>query len=201
MTVYLCTCGTSAARNLPKEPRFDANWIKDHGGIDDAAQEIFNGFKEYRFDDEPALRNKLSAEIHSLARMNLSDKDAVILYSSETDDGQACAKAVHLYLQEKIPGVRCEVDVVTGLQVNDATRFRTQGVVNFVHKILAQIADNGAEQCVLNPTGGFKSLVPYTALIGMIKKGGGSLYLRAIVRIDYSAGHTRRIPPRTDRDY
>lgn len=28
MTVYLCTCGTSAAKNLPKPPAFNSDCVK-----------------------------------------------------------------------------------------------------------------------------------------------------------------------------
>jgi putative CRISPR-associated protein (TIGR02619 family) len=167
--IYLCTCGTSAAKKLPREPRFDPAWVAHHGGIDTAAAVIYETFQSARMDDETALRGDLSAEIHSLARMGLTRKDTVILFSSETPDGQACAGAVKRYLERAQPGVRCTVEVIVGLQVTDAQAFRTAGVLNFTKAILREIDANGAAQCVLNPTGGFKSLVPYTVLIGMLK--------------------------------
>jgi putative CRISPR-associated protein (TIGR02619 family) len=167
--IYLCTCGTSAAKKLPREPRFDSTWVAHHGGIDTAAAVIYETFQSARMDDETALRRDLSAEIHSLARMGLTGKDTVILFSSETPDGQACAGAVKRYLEHARPGIRCKVEVIVGLQVTDAQAFRTAGVLNFTKAILREIDANGAAQCVLNPTGGFKSLVPYTVLIGMLK--------------------------------
>lgn len=120
-------------------------------------------------DDEQALRRHLSAEVHSLARMGLGTSDSVILYSSETADGHACAQAVATYLRAQRPGLVCNIEVIQGLQVNDAARFRSEGVINFTKAVLRAIEANGPRQCVLNPTGGFKSLVPYTVLIGMIK--------------------------------
>ncbi len=169
MTTYLCTCGTSAAKNLPRNPRFDAEQVDALGGIDAAADIVHESFRHYRMDDEIALKRNLSAEIHSLARMKVGANDNVILFSSETLDGQACARAVQHYLLDACPDLRCSVAVVTGLQVTDAETFRTAGVLNFTKAILKEIDANGAAQCVLNPTGGFKSLVPYTVLIGMIK--------------------------------
>jgi putative CRISPR-associated protein (TIGR02619 family) len=169
MTVYLCTCGTSAAKNLPKPPPFNAAWVENQGGIKLAAQQIFKSFEQYPMSDEDALTCYLSAEIHSLARMKVGTADRVVLFSSETGDGQACAEALKLYLEREIPGIDCVLRVVDGLQVRDATRFRTQGVVNFVKMALQEIEGHGAAQCVFNPTGGFKSLVPYTVLLGMIK--------------------------------
>lgn len=169
MTVYLCTCGTSAAKNLPKPPAFNSDWVKSQGGIEPADQRIFESFQHHRMSDEDALTRHLSAEVHSLARMNVDAGDRVVLFSSETSDGQACALALKAYLDREIPDIDCVLQIVDGLQVRDAVRFRTQGVVNFVKLALREIEGHGAVQCVLNPTGGFKSLVPYTVLLGMIK--------------------------------
>ncbi len=169
MPTYLCTCGTSAAKKLPREPRFDAAWVAQHGGVPAAAAAVHKTFRAYRIDDETALKRDLSAEIHSLARMGVNERDTVVLFSSETADGQACAEAVKAYLQRARPGIACRVEVIAGLQVTDAQAFRTAGVLNFTKAVLSEIERNGAAQCVLNPTGGFKSLVPYSVLIGMLK--------------------------------
>ena len=169
MPIYLCTCGTSAAKKLPREPRFDAAWVAQQGGVEAAAASLYETFRAYPMDDETALKRDLSAEIHSLSRMGLNANDTVVLFSSETPDGQACAGAVKRYLEAARPGVRCRVTVVAGLQVTDAQAFRSAGVLNFTKEVLKEIQMNGAPQCILNPTGGFKSLVPYTVLIGMLK--------------------------------
>jgi len=139
MIVYLCTCGTSAAKNLPKQPRFDADWVEKQGGIKPASQRVFESFEQHPMSDEEALTRYLSAEIHSLARMKVGTADRVVLFSSETADGQACAEALKLYLEREIPGIDCAVRMVDGLQVRDATRFRAQGVVNFVKMALQEI--------------------------------------------------------------
>lgn len=173
MTIYLCTCGTSAAKNLKLADgsRFNADYVTKHPeNVSGVAKELLRTFQHCRMDDDNALKSTLSAEIHSLARMKLNVHDTVVLFSSETPDGLACAHAIKLYLQQQLPDLRCEIEQVSGLQVSHAANFRTQGVLNFTKKILKWIDDYGAQQCVLNPTGGFKSLVPYTVLIGMIKQ-------------------------------
>ncbi|MDS4031989.1 MAG: putative CRISPR-associated protein [Candidatus Contendobacter sp.] len=167
MTVYLCTCGTSAAKNLPS--RFNAVWVERCGGIEPATTAVHDSFQVYSMDDDVALKNHLSAEIHSLARMGLSASDTVVLFSSETPDGQVCARALKHYLEQARPSLVCHIKIIPGLQVTNAQRFRTDGVLNFTKEVLHEIDANGPAQCVLNPTGGFKSLVPYTVLIGMIK--------------------------------
>lgn len=169
MTVYLCTCGTSAAKNQTT-PRLSVEWVQAQGGSEAAASVLFNGFRNYAINDDTALSRYLSAEINSLAKMGVSPQDRVVLFTSETDDGQACAHAVRLYLEQALPGIECIVRVIRGLQVHDAKQFRTEGVTCFVREVLREIHSYGAAQCILNPTGGFKSLVPYTVLIGMIKK-------------------------------
>lgn len=73
-----------------------------------------------------------------------------------------------LYLQEG--GYEAQVKVIEGLQVQNAERFRAVGVPNFVRAVLNDIESYGADYCVLNPTGGFKALVPYTVLIGMLRR-------------------------------
>jgi putative CRISPR-associated protein (TIGR02619 family) len=172
MTVYLCTAGTSAAKNLRDDsgrPLLNGEWVGEQGGVEVAAGHILRSFAGFSMDDDTALQRRLSAEIHSLARMGVTADDRVILFSSETGVGEACAQAVKLYLEDQRPGLDCRVEVVPGLQVEDARDFRTRGVMEFTRRVLRWIADYGAEQCVLNPTGGFKSLVPYAVLIGMLK--------------------------------
>lgn len=170
MPIYLCTCGTSAAKKFfGQQPPFNAAWVAMQGGVEAAARLIYRTFQTARLDDDETLKRDLSAELHSLARMAVSARDTVVLFSSETADGQACAQSIRLYLEQALPGIACRVEVVPGLQVMDAQRFRTDGVLNFTKAVLREIESNGAQQCVLNPTGGFKSLVPYTVLIGMLK--------------------------------
>ncbi|MER2623645.1 MAG: hypothetical protein ABTS22_06865, partial [Accumulibacter sp.] len=48
MTIYLCTCGTSAAKNLPRESHFDAAWVEAHGGIESATTVVHASFQTYR---------------------------------------------------------------------------------------------------------------------------------------------------------
>jgi putative CRISPR-associated protein (TIGR02619 family) len=169
MTTFLCTCGTSAAKKLPRVPRFDAAWVMASGGVEAAAGVIYATFRDASFADEEALRNDLSAELHSLARMEVTALDTVVLFSSETPDGQACARAVKQYLEAVRRGIVCRIEIIAGLQVVNARQFRTTGVLNFTQAVIREIDRYGAAQCRLNPTGGFKSLVPYTVLIGMLK--------------------------------
>jgi hypothetical protein len=77
-----------------------------------------------------------------------------------------------LPISEKVywPGLDVQVDRVPGLQVQDAVEFRRRGVVEYCRRCLQAVHDFGADFVVLNPTGGYKALVPYTVLVGMLKR-------------------------------
>ena len=164
----LCSTGTSAAKGVCPPGQL-AQWVQQHGGAKAAGEAILAGFAEVRPEGE-ALQKTLSAEIHSLVRINVTRQDRVILLASATADGHACALAVARYLEYHYPGILAEVRQVAGLQVRDAQQFRREGVVNFVRYCLEVVRNYGAGNVVLNPTGGFKALVPYTVLVGMLKR-------------------------------
>lgn len=168
MTTYICTTGTSAAKHLGKRPHELLAWVLEQEGEEQAAGKLFELFRDY-LPEDPNLTRELSAEIHSLVRMEISKSDRVLLLASSTPDGYACAKAVELYLKHHWPGITVRTERVEGLQVKDAGLFRTTGVVEFVKRVIQEINAYGADYTVLNPTGGFKALVPYTVLIGMLK--------------------------------
>lgn len=167
MTTILCSVGTSAAKGVCSPGQLPG-WVGQVGGPQAAGSLLFDRIKGVAPTGE-ALRSHLSAEIHSLVRMGVGPKDTALLLCSETDDGEACGLAVGLYLNHYFTGIHCIVEKVPGLQVTDAERFRREGVVNFVAKCLAAVRDYGSGFTILNPTGGFKALVPYTVLVGMLK--------------------------------
>jgi len=173
MKTIICSVGTSAARNLGIKPADLTNWvnqqkIKDEINTEYAAEQVFNSFRDISPEGEN-LKNKLSAEIHSLFRIGITNQDRVILLASNTDDGYCCALAVEKYLKYYRDNIYVKTEKIPGLQVVDAELFRKEGVVNFVKRILKEVESYDASNIILNPTGGFKALVPYTVLLGMLK--------------------------------
>ncbi len=164
----VCSIGTSAAKGIGPPSRL-IGWVGEQGGPEKAAPKILDTFRSVR-PEGAALREQLSAEIHSLARIGLESRDRVILLSSWTDDGYACALALSEYLGTHWQGVDVQVQRVPGLQVRDASDFRRRGVVEYCRRCIQAVHDYGAEFVVLNPTGGYKALVPYTVLVGMLKQ-------------------------------
>jgi putative CRISPR-associated protein (TIGR02619 family) len=162
----ICSVGTSAAKKLDVHPSKLEDWVSQRSTVERAAQEMFNSFSGLTPSDENLTKN-LSAEIHSLVRIGIDDSDHIFLFASETPDGHCCALAVKHYLEKYWSGIIVEVEPIEGLQVNDANKFKNQGVVNFIKKALSSI--DAYRNVILNPTGGYKALVPYTVMLGMIK--------------------------------
>lgn len=101
----------------------------------------------------------------------------VVLLPSDTPEGEACTDIIADYLAPEAarhaswptPLVSVEVEPrcnLTGLQVEDAERFRTKGIPNLVCAIRrhALVEENGAlrwDEVIINFTGGFKAAIPY----------------------------------------
>jgi len=165
----ICSVGTSAAKKLGIPTKKLAEWVNQQSSIEDAAEQMFRTFREFQPTEETNLVDHLSAEIHSLVRMRLDSSDRVFLFTSGTDDGYCCGLAVEKYLRHYWSGIEAKTEKIEGLQVFDAQKFRNQGIVKFIKKATHIIDSYGNANVILNPTGGFKALVPYTVLLGMIK--------------------------------
>ncbi len=164
----ICSVGTSAARKLGVKPNELLNWVNEQNSMEDAVESLFSTFRDLVPEGEN-LKYPLSAEIHSLVRIGITNEDQIVLLSSNTNDGYCCALAVKKYLEYYWKGISVLVERIPGLQVYDAELFRKTGVVEFVKFILKQVEKYDASNIILNPTGGYKALVPYTVLLGMLK--------------------------------
>lgn len=162
----ICSVGTSASKKLGIHPKHLNNWVKERKPIDDAANIMFNSFCKFKPNEENIAAH-LSAEIHSLFRIGIDNSDRVFLFTSETEDGYCCGLAVQKYLEHYWPEIEVTTEYINGLQVENAQKFRNQGVVEYIKKATEAIENYG--NVILNPTGGYKALVPYTVLLGMIK--------------------------------
>ena len=99
--------------------------VKAQGNVQEAAKGIFSTF-EYTRPEAKSLNRIFSAEIYSLVRM---DRRVRIEFSIDTDDGEACARAVEMYLDQYWPDAEVAVKRIAGLQVDDPIAFRREGVV------------------------------------------------------------------------
>lgn len=170
MSTILCTIGTSIANGCPELSRFQKQgsaWADDYQQL---AGEITGRLQ--RFDLSAAAgRIAASAELNSLHRLKLQEGDEVVLLATDTADGRACGEALSLVLTKHWPGVRVIVERVEGLQVRDAKRLREMGLARLMQVVLRYVEDPQRKYgggLVINPTGGFKGVVPFLTVIGMI---------------------------------
>jgi putative CRISPR-associated protein (TIGR02619 family) len=186
MTVHLCNAGVSAAQAILSDPEFlrrhlahrgadqkrpfTKALVAELGGIETATERLRPFFLAFDHQNDSHLRDKLSAEIHSLVRSNVKRGDRVFLLASDTDEGEVGARLSREYLTGRLGLDRDDVLCrrVEGMQVADAERFRREGVPNYFRIVLKEGERCGWYDVVLHPTAGYKALVPYATLLGML---------------------------------
>jgi putative CRISPR-associated protein (TIGR02619 family) len=162
--IIICTTGTSIAQGVPA--------LKDGQDAETYRQAIRNRLANLRrqLGDHSLFFRKLSAESNSLHRLRVNERDEVVLLHTETLDGQICAEMVK-ELVEEAAQLKVELVRIGGLQVDDAGRFRREGVQNLfgeLHRRCGPRLDDEQTEIILNATGGFKSTVPYLTLYGLL---------------------------------
>jgi len=168
MKTFICTCGTSIAtkRGITLDRFLDMPLTK----WDEQSDEIAS-VKDILAEklDGTDLHNELddtSAEIKSLVKMGLDRNDTVILIVSDTIEGRICAELVRSFLVKNNLCLENSVTIkeITGLQASDGARFQKEGLKN----LLTYLVSLEHQNIIFNPTGGYKSVVPYITLMGMI---------------------------------
>lgn len=165
MKTYVCTAGTSVVTGTGLDLRHFAkckysDWEQLDEEIEVAKQFAMDAIRKTTKQAFP----RISAELNSLIKMGLSGDDRVVLISTETIEGKLCAELVARVLRDRKLCSSVEVKVIDGLQAQDGRRFQQIGLKNLI-TYLAQF-EHG--EVVFNPTGGFKSVVPYITLAGML---------------------------------
>ncbi len=160
MRLLICTTGTSVATGVgPFHGDGDAEAFRERirarvRSLDDPQ----------RPDD---LLRAVSAESNSLRAHGVTADDDVVFLHTDTEDGRVCAEVVAEILRAK-RAVAPRLRRVPGLQVLDATAFRRRGVQALFAELDALRAAAPDAEVVLNITGGFKSVVPYVTLYGVV---------------------------------
>lgn len=145
--------------------------------IDFPGEALYDGViktLEARRDSVEFLRRSC-AELNSLIRI-LGDSaatanDVLHLVATETSDGVLAARILAdfamMYFERDT-----EIHVIEGLQVVDGERFQRVGLRSLI-KLLYSLLNNAPVEVfrrVINPTGGFKGVVPYLTIVGMLEK-------------------------------
>lgn len=163
--IFICTTGTSVAAGVGPYASFQAP--EDYGR---AVSERIDTLRQELASEEWLKR--VSAESNSLQATGLGSDDTVYLLHTETEDGRICAEKVAGVLEQ---GMACGVELrsIEGLQVLDTGRFRRVGIQNLFAAVdsicLRHGGFHGGQSIQLNITGGFKSVVPYLTLYGLLK--------------------------------
>lgn len=173
MKTIICTTGTSVAQGclaLGVSQRQAGGWSD---AAPDLRREIHGRLARLALATEEG-RRQASAEIYSLDRIGVGPDDRVALLATDTAEGRACAEAVAGAIATAfgISGSQVRIHRIPALQVRDERRLREEGLPQLVDTVLAQYVDNPqvryGSEIVLNLTGGFKGVVPFLAVIGMI---------------------------------
>ena len=159
--IIISTTGTSVANGV--DVHLLAN---DTTAAVMAIEGRLKGLRE-KYLDVRELRRKLSAEINTLSALDAKEADVIYFLYSDTQDGLLCAGRVADLAETEFRCV-CELKKIPGLQATDAVTFRRQGVQN-LFRILDEIRlAHPSCEIVLNASGGFKSMVAYLTLYGLI---------------------------------
>ena len=118
--------------------------------------------------DENVCLREFSAETNSLERLRLGANDEVFLLATDTEDGLECANKVKRKILSDLQPKNIEIKQVDGLQVDSAKLFRETGLIELC-KILQKESEKSYQyDVVFNVTGGFKGVVPFVTVMGML---------------------------------
>lgn len=168
MKTFVCTCGTSVISKrginidrLKNQPLAKSDKFKDEISV--IREHILDYLSGISL---PQDINDTSAEIKSLTKMGITSSDKVILICTDLIDGKLCGELVKDFLESRqiVTDHPVEIKVFEGLQAANGTDFVRKGI----RKLLEYLVKLEYENVIFNVTGGYKSIVPYLALVGMI---------------------------------
>lgn len=172
----ICTIGTSIANGCELQSKY---FKPGHAWDDDTKdfeQQINKRVSEFEQDIQ-----KVSAEINSLERIGLTRSSKVVLLATDNAASKACANELkklitqHFSLDDK----NVEIRRIKGLQVHNAKLLKEQGFRELVKTVLAYLTDDNLNyqyDVILNPTGGYKGVIPFLTVLGMLY-GKPSVYI------------------------
>lgn len=172
MKTIICTTGTSIAKGCPALRAYQEDASKWEDQAVDLEDQIATRLANYNLSTAQD-RIEASAELHSLHRLQIETGDTIVLLATDTVDGRVCAEALARAVRQAFSLEEASVRLhrIPGLQVRDGKRLREEGLVRFAETVISYVENpqyrHGGEM-FLNPTGGFKGVVPFLAAIGML---------------------------------
>lgn len=151
----ISTTGTSIGTNVRRNifsPNFDDK----------------NVLEEIRKSIDKKNVEVISAETKSLNKIGVDTSTRIAFIHTDTREGELCADVL---MEWCLRTWQCfvSIDKVKALQVTDAELFAKEGIKEYLKLCMSLIEKHRySHDVVLNPTGGFKGIVPYTTIVGMI---------------------------------
>lgn len=163
------------ALNQFRKEEHDLRAIRDarHNFPGKQLYEVVMASLQAKSSDEQLLR-RASAELNHLvpvlAQQPPDRNDIIHLLASETPDGVLAARVLKDFCESHFK-CTAQIHIVEGLQVEDGELFRRKGLNNLIYHVFEALrhAPAGTFTRIINPTGGFKGVVPYLTLIGMLE--------------------------------
>jgi putative CRISPR-associated protein (TIGR02619 family) len=172
----ICTIGTSIANGCELQTTYfkpGRTWEEDTKAFEQQISKRVAGLKQ-------DVR-KISAEINSLERLNLTSSSKIILLATDNAASKACANELKKFIVQHFSLVDKDIEIkrIKGLQVHDVKTLKEQGFRELITTILAYLTDddlNYQYDVILNPTGGYKGVMPFLTVLGMLY-GKPSVYI------------------------
>lgn len=166
----LLTTGTSIANrteSLLAYQRRATTWDEEADNLREQIRERLKGFDLA----SEAGRVGASAELNILHRLPVRPEDEVVLFSTDTAEGRVCTEELARVIGSELGVARVVIERVQGLQVRDAETLRHSGLTNLSRQLIRYLDDPQRRYgggCVLCPNGGFKGVVPFLTVLGMV---------------------------------
>ncbi len=156
MKTYIVSVGTSVITNYKRKYPYKASF-----DIDDVVGHLRNAFEQKRLEET-------SAEIKTLLKAELSPDDNVFLLATDTDDGIIASHILKTFITGVLNNRNVKDFSIKGLQIEDSREFREKGVRNLLSIIQEIILTEKPSDFYLVVSGGFKAVVPYLTIAGML---------------------------------
>jgi len=167
--MIICTVGTSISNGCPSQRALLSKPSKWNDDVKYFENEIKKRVRNIRTDNFRTI----SAEINSIDRLNISSDDKIIMLSSDNAPGKACSLALQRVISDRynISSQNIIIERIKGLQVYNSTELKSVGLKNFIATALKYLDDKSLSyqyDVIINPTGGFKGVLPFLTILGMM---------------------------------
>lgn len=172
----ICTVGTSIANGCDLQHEYfkpGYGWEEDTIEFEQQISKRAAGLKQ-------DVRG-ISAEMNSLERLSLTLSSKVVLLATDNAASKACANELKKLIGQyfKLADKNIEIKRIKGLQVHNVKALKEQGFRELVTTVLSYLTDddlNYQYEVILNPTGGYKGVIPFLTVLGMLY-GKSSVYI------------------------